>query len=113
MTRLGFQINLRTAIPRANRIRLNICPTSNLMLSRVESLASHPIRMLFDAGVRVTGKTDGMIMFGQSVSHEFRPWLGRIVVVVPVQVALLRGQLRFTQAILAVSTLGPPEARQA
>jgi adenosine deaminase len=54
-----------------NRVRLNLCPTSNLMLSRVESLASHPIRKLFDAGVRVTINTDDMIMFGQSVSHEF------------------------------------------
>ncbi len=54
-----------------NRIRLNICPTSNLMLGRVETLASHPIRKLFDAGVRVTVNTDDMAMFGQSVSHEF------------------------------------------
>jgi adenosine deaminase len=54
-----------------HRIRLNICPTSNLMLSRVESLASHPIRKLFNAGVRVTVNTDDMAMFGQSVSHEF------------------------------------------
>lgn len=54
-----------------NRIRLNICPTSNLMLGRVESLAAHPIRKLFDAGVRVTVNTDDMAMFGQSVSHEF------------------------------------------
>ncbi len=54
-----------------NRIRLNICPTSNLMLSRVQSLARHPIRKLFDAGIRVTINTDDMIMFGQSVSHEF------------------------------------------
>ena len=54
-----------------HRIRLNICPTSNLMLSRVETLASHPIRKLFDAGVSVTVNTDDMAMFGQSVSHEF------------------------------------------
>jgi adenosine deaminase len=54
-----------------HRIRLNICPTSNLMLSRIDSLASHPIRKLFDAGVRVSVNTDDMIMFGQSVSHEF------------------------------------------
>ena len=53
------------------RIRLNICPTSNLMLSRVATLASHPIRKLFDAGVRVTVNTDDMAMFGQSVSQEF------------------------------------------
>jgi adenosine deaminase len=54
-----------------HRIRLNICPTSNLMLGRVETLASHPIRKLFDSGVRVTVNTDDMAMFGQSVSHEF------------------------------------------
>jgi adenosine deaminase len=54
-----------------HRIRLNICPTSNLMLGRVESLASHPIRKLFDAGVRVTVNTDDVGMFGQSVSQEF------------------------------------------
>jgi len=54
-----------------HRMRLNICPTSNLMLSRVETLASHPIRKLFDAGVRVTVNTDDMAMFGQSVSYEF------------------------------------------
>jgi adenosine deaminase len=54
-----------------NRIRLNICPTSNAMLGRVGSLASHPIRKLFDAGVRVTVNTDDMAMFGQSVSDEF------------------------------------------
>jgi adenosine deaminase len=54
-----------------NRIRLNVCPTSNVMLGRVENLASHPIRKLFDAGVRVTVNTDDMAMFGQSVSNEF------------------------------------------
>jgi adenosine deaminase len=54
-----------------HRIRLNICPTSNLMLGRVESLTAHPIRKLFDAGVRVTVNTDDMAMFGQSVSDEF------------------------------------------
>jgi adenosine deaminase len=54
-----------------HRIRLNLCPTSNLMLGRVESLATHPIRRLFDAGVRVTVNTDDALMFGQNVSDEF------------------------------------------
>jgi len=55
-----------------NKIRLNICPTSNLMLGRVESLAAHPIRRLFDAGVVVTINTDDVLVFGQGVSEEFR-----------------------------------------
>jgi len=54
-----------------NHIRLNICPTSNVMLGRVESLALHPIRRLYDAGVRVTINTDDVLVFGQSVSEEF------------------------------------------
>jgi adenosine deaminase len=54
-----------------NRIRLNICPTSNVMLGRVETLAEHPIRKLYDAGVKVTVNTDDVLMFGQSVSDEF------------------------------------------
>ena len=54
-----------------HRIRLNMCPTSNLMLGRVSALASHPIRQLYDAGVRVTVNTDDTLMFGQSVSDEF------------------------------------------
>jgi adenosine deaminase len=54
-----------------NQIRLNICPSSNVMLSRVENLAVHPIRELYDAGVRVTVNTDDVLVFGQGVSEEF------------------------------------------
>jgi adenosine deaminase len=54
-----------------NHIRLNICPTSNVMLGRVETLAAHPIRKLFDAGVIVTVNTDDVLVFGQGVSEEF------------------------------------------
>jgi adenosine deaminase len=55
----------------ANGIRLNVCPTSNVMLGRVASLQAHPIRRLFDAGVKVTVNTDDVLMFGRSVSEEF------------------------------------------
>lgn len=55
-----------------NRIQLNVCPTSNVMLSSVPDLDSHPIRPLFDNGVPVTINTDDLIIFGQSVSEEYR-----------------------------------------
>lgn len=55
-----------------NQIRLNVCPTSNVMLDAVRDLASHPIRILFDNGVRVTINTDDLMIFGQSVSEEYR-----------------------------------------
>ncbi|MBZ9687112.1 hypothetical protein G9F72_012335 [Clostridium estertheticum] len=32
----------------ANKIQLNICPTSNILLSRVENYSVHPIRKLYD-----------------------------------------------------------------
>jgi adenosine deaminase len=54
-----------------NRIRLNICPTSNVLLGRIESMAEHPIRKLCDAGVNVTVNTDDVLVFGQGVSEEF------------------------------------------
>jgi adenosine deaminase len=55
----------------ANNIRLNICPTSNVMLGRVESLKTHPIRKLYDAGVKVTVSSDDALVFGRSVSEEY------------------------------------------
>ena len=55
-----------------NRIQLNVCPTSNVMLDAVQDLASHPIRILFDNGVPVTINTDDLMIFGQSVSEEYR-----------------------------------------
>ncbi len=55
-----------------NQIQLNVCPTSNVMLDAVPDLASHPIRVLFDNGVPVTINTDDPMIFGQSVSEEYR-----------------------------------------
>jgi adenosine deaminase len=55
-----------------HQIRLNVCPTSNVMLDAVSNLASHPIRILFDNGVPITINTDDPMIFGQSVSDEYR-----------------------------------------
>jgi len=55
-----------------NQIRLNVCPTSNVMLDGVSELATHPIRVLFDNDVPVTINTDDLMIFGQSVSEEYR-----------------------------------------
>lgn len=54
-----------------NRIRLNICPTSNVMLGRVDRIENHPIRKLYDAGIEVTVNTDDVLVFGNGVSEEF------------------------------------------
>lgn len=54
-----------------NGVTLNICPTSNLLLGRVERLEDHPIRALYDAGVRVTINSDDALVFGVGVSEEY------------------------------------------
>lgn len=54
-----------------NKIQLNICPTSNIALSRVKNMKAHPIRILFDYGVPVTINSDDLTIFDQSISEEF------------------------------------------
>lgn len=54
-----------------HKIILNVCPTSNVVLCRAESIKKHPIRKLFDHGVRVTINTDDLMVFNQSVSEEY------------------------------------------
>lgn len=54
-----------------NKIRLNVCPTSNVMLGLTPSYETHPIKKLFHAGIPVTINTDDMLIFNQSVSEEY------------------------------------------
>ena len=56
---------------RDRNIRLNICPSSNIALGVVKHIRQHPIKTLFDSGVRVTLNTDDLTIFGKSVSEEF------------------------------------------
>ena len=50
---------------------LHICPTSNVCLGRVDSLNTHPMRILFDNGVQFTINSDDIMVFGSSVSEEY------------------------------------------
>lgn len=54
-----------------HKIQLNICPSSNVMLSIVENYAVHPIRKIYDAGIPVTINTDDLLIFNQTVSQEY------------------------------------------
>ena len=56
---------------RNNKIRLNICPSSNIVLNRVPHINAHPLRMLFDAGIDVTVNTDDILFFNNTVSEEY------------------------------------------
>jgi aminodeoxyfutalosine deaminase len=52
------------------RIALDVCPTSNVCLGVVPSLAEHPLRRLHEAGVPITVNSDCPPMFGSSLSDE-------------------------------------------
>jgi len=56
---------------RNNKIQLNICPTSNVKLRRVNNIKTHPARVLYDNGIKITFNTDDIMIFDQSVSDEF------------------------------------------
>jgi adenosine deaminase len=52
------------------QIPLNICPSSNIRLGLSRSYKTHPIRVLFDHGVKVTINTDDALVFGDGVSEQ-------------------------------------------
>ncbi|MCH3882420.1 MULTISPECIES: amidohydrolase family protein [Tenacibaculum] len=52
-------------------IRLNICPQSNISLGTVKNIKAHPIKKLFDNGIKVTVNTDDLILFNATISDEF------------------------------------------
>lgn len=54
-----------------NHIRLNVTPTSNVLLGRVGSLSSHPIGQLYRSGVDVTINSDDILIFDSDVSKEY------------------------------------------
>jgi len=49
---------------------LEVCPTSNVATGVVASIRSHPLRLLHDAGVRVTINSDDGTFFGTDFRRE-------------------------------------------
>ncbi|UQA63565.1 adenosine deaminase [Polyangium aurulentum] len=56
-----------------HRIPLEACPSSNVQTGAVRDLASHPLKLYFDLGLRVTVNTDNRLVTDTTVSHEL--WL--------------------------------------
>ena len=54
-----------------HHIRLNITPSSNFLLGRVENLQNHPIAKLYHSGVNVTINSDDVLIFDSEVSKEY------------------------------------------
>ncbi len=53
-----------------NKIALEICPTSNVLLQVFPDLESHPLRRLHEAGVPITINSDDPAIFGTSMNQE-------------------------------------------
>ena len=51
---------------------LDVCPSSNLRLGVVSSLAEHPLPRLLDAGVRCSINADDPLMFGPGILDEYQ-----------------------------------------
>jgi adenosine deaminase len=53
-----------------HRIPLECCPSSNVQTGAVGALETHPLKLYFDLGVRVTVNTDNRLITDTSVSKE-------------------------------------------
>lgn len=56
---------------RDENIPLEICISSNVATGAVPSLAAHPVRRLYDAGVQIVLNTDDPGLFGTTLENEY------------------------------------------
>lgn len=56
---------------RTKSIVLNMAPSSNYLLSRVTSIADHPIQQFYRSGIKVTINSDDILVFGNTVTDEY------------------------------------------
>ena len=55
----------------ADGIPCDVCPTSNVRLNVVTSLAEHPLPRMIEAGVPVTLNSDDQLFFGSDIAGEY------------------------------------------
>ncbi len=54
-----------------NRVQLNVCPSSNVMLGYAADYKDHPIKVLYENGVKVTINTDDLLLFDSTIENEY------------------------------------------
>lgn len=52
-------------------IIFNVCPTSNLVLGYIKDIAEHPIKKMYDFGLKVTIATDDLLYFNSDINDEY------------------------------------------
>lgn len=55
----------------ARGVPLDVCPTSNVLLSVVTELGEHPLPLLLEAGVRCSINADDPLLFGPNILAEY------------------------------------------
>ncbi len=58
------------ALIKEKDIQLNICPQSNVSLGSVKNLTEHPIRKLYDQGIKITINSDDFLLFNASITKQ-------------------------------------------
>lgn len=58
-------------IAKEKNIVFNVCPTSNLVLGYVESIEKHPIKEMYEYGLKVTIATDDLLYFNSDINDEY------------------------------------------
>ena len=53
------------------KIPLHVCPASNIGLKRIQSYGTHPVRILYDHGIKVTINTDDVMLFNKGNSEQY------------------------------------------
>ena len=51
---------------------LEVCPTSNIYASSFPSLKEHPVRKLYDAGVKLNLNTDDPFLMNLTLEQEYQ-----------------------------------------
>jgi adenosine deaminase len=51
-------------------IQLNICPQSNICLGAVQRISEHPIRKMYDHGIKITINTDDLLLFNGTITDQ-------------------------------------------
>ncbi len=82
VSRIGHGINImkgdahdvanRVAEARDRGLHFEVCPTSNVHTGAFPSIAAHPIRAMFEAGLSVSCSTDNRLMSGVTLSGELQ-----------------------------------------
>ena len=58
-------------LAKEKNIIFNVCPSSNLILGYVKSIAEHPVKKMYEFGLKVTIATDDLLYFNNDINDEY------------------------------------------